>query len=162
MRQYNWCRAEEIKRVLHTISDGTNARWKALGDDVRNTQDSDSKVGIVEALFIVAWKPEVCFALLRRLVDSKPAQGNKAVVTVFGNSRYKYMIGTNRQIGVDCVPLAMVSNPVMILPDPYDISRRYGADIRIREAQYKKNDHKLAQVFHIASYRYTLVGETFC
>ena len=88
----------------------------------------ERSVGIIQAIFAHYRLPKSRVLLTRRLVGADAEIGNEHIVTT-GSKRFKYDLveGDTR---IDCISKHEILRCCVLVPDPWQSSKRYGAKTR--------------------------------
>lgn len=89
-------------------------------------------------------------ALIRRLQRIDPDVGNLKVVQVYKNRRFSYKMSPWNNVWVDCVGESSIRQSVLIVPDPWDIVKRYGVSKRLNNIPDDIEGSRAARFFEVA------------
>ena len=68
----------------------------------------------------------------------------------------------NGDVKLDCVSPASYVRPVMLIPDPWVVSKLHGPEKRMNDLPDTPKTRKMLRFFEVASYKYTSVAEQVC
>lgn len=116
---------------------------------------------LIQSIFHRNGSPQAQIGLVRRLEATDPDPTKSKVVNEFGYRRFRYA-WDEEDVVLDCVPITAFVRTIMIVPDPYASTRRYGLRQRLNDLPDTSEHRRHARFFEIVSYKYTSFDEQKC
>ncbi|KAI0557495.1 hypothetical protein FGB62_294g010 [Gracilaria domingensis] len=97
-------------------------------------------------------------AIVRRLRECSPEQGNEKVVNLYGNRRFQYDI-IESSMCLDWISVEDFRRRVVLVPDPWVLSRLYGAKMRFKRIPDDGFARNNLRFFEVMGDKHTCFGE---
>lgn len=95
---------------------------------------------------------------MKRLRLVHPEEGNALVVTKFGHKRFGYLMHGG-DVQVDFICESSLLRAALIIPDPWVLSKTYGASRRINNIPNTPKGRRKIRGFEVAGFKYTDMAE---
>ncbi|KAI0558010.1 hypothetical protein FGB62_243g015 [Gracilaria domingensis] len=152
---FSWCSSEVVRQTIRIINEaGKIVRRDAVEYEVNESVH----FGFVQSIYKSCGRKQECVVLVRRLKGAQPESGNVRVVNEYGNRRYMY-VESDEDVKIDCIQEQNIRRMVMLIPDPWQCSKRFGADYRTFNLPDNRESRKSAAFFEVAGYQFTSFPE---
>ena len=160
LRKLSWLTQQGVQKdVLYATDD---FRGFKRHDFVEYNNEEETHYGRLQALLQRNDYPTVSIALIRRLKEVKPQQGNTKVVELYGHRRFAYshFESTPYEPGdvmLDVILTEHIQRPVVMVYDPYHTTKRLGPNYRSEKIPDTLSERRQCKFFLVVDYQQSCV-----